>query len=232
VGFAKLPLGSRSLPSGKGSHREVTRAVAASAAASEKALIRPPLCQSFAVRSYANFTASLQTRCRTHAAALLAFVMTEALGSHPAPGTPSAKRSVGTRQAASMQDTLSEGTARDSAAGTFSGHRRRSRRTCHQRCGWPSLSGAERLVQRRVITHTPRLRRSSPATPRQPGIVAAKLPTRQHPRQPGNQGRAQHRLLIRLSPSEGRILQGVPRTALHALYLILKRMWHPQRIAL
>ena len=119
-----------------------------------------------------------------------------------------------------------------SAAGTFSGHRRRSRRTCHQRCGWPSLSGDERLVQRRVITHTPRLRRSSPATPRQPGIVAAKLPTRQHPRQPGNQGRAQHRLLIRLSPSEGRILQGVPRTALHALYLILKRMWHPQRIAL
>lgn len=31
-----------------------------------------------------------------------------------------------------------------SAAGTFSGHRRRSRRTCHQRCGWPSLSGDER----------------------------------------------------------------------------------------
>ena len=38
--------------------------------------------------------------------------MTEALGSRPAPGTPSAKRSVGTRRAASMQDTLSEGTAR------------------------------------------------------------------------------------------------------------------------
>ena len=35
-----------------------------------------------------------------------------ALGSRPAPGTPSAKRSVGTRRAASMQDTLSEGTAR------------------------------------------------------------------------------------------------------------------------
>ena len=34
------------------------------------------------------------------------------LGSRPAPGTPSAKRSVGTRRAASMQDTLSEGTAR------------------------------------------------------------------------------------------------------------------------
>ena len=34
------------------------------------------------------------------------------LGSRPAPGTPSAKRSVGTRRAASMWDTLSEGTAR------------------------------------------------------------------------------------------------------------------------
>ena len=54
----------------------------------------------------------LQTRCRTHAAALLAFAMSEALGSRPAPGTPSAKRSVGTRRAASMQGTLSEGTAR------------------------------------------------------------------------------------------------------------------------
>jgi hypothetical protein len=34
------------------------------------------------------------------------------LGSRPAPGTLSAKRSVGTRRAASMQDTLPEGTAR------------------------------------------------------------------------------------------------------------------------
>ena len=39
-----------------------------------------------------------------------------ALGSRPAPGTPSAKRSVGTRRAASMQDTLSEGTARTRSA--------------------------------------------------------------------------------------------------------------------
>jgi hypothetical protein len=61
---------------------------------------------------YANFLASVQTRCTTHAAALLAFVMREALGSRPAPETPSAKRSVGTRRAASMQDTLPEGTAR------------------------------------------------------------------------------------------------------------------------
>ena len=38
--------------------------------------------------------------------------MREALGSRPAPGTPSARRSVGTLRAASMQDTLSEGTAR------------------------------------------------------------------------------------------------------------------------
>ena len=33
---------------------------------------------------YANYLASVQTRCTTHAAALLAFVMREALGSRPA----------------------------------------------------------------------------------------------------------------------------------------------------
>ena len=38
---------------------------------------------------YANFLASVQTRCTTHAAALLAFVMREALGSRPAPGRSS-----------------------------------------------------------------------------------------------------------------------------------------------
>jgi hypothetical protein len=64
------------------------------------------------IHRYANFLASVQTRCTTHAAALLAFVIREALGSRPAPGTLSAKRSVGTRRAASMRDTLSEGTAR------------------------------------------------------------------------------------------------------------------------
>ena len=51
------------------------------------------------------------SRCR-----VARVVMREALGSRPAPGTPpSAKRSVGTRRAASMQlaqDTLPEGTAR------------------------------------------------------------------------------------------------------------------------
>ena len=49
--------------------------------------------------SYANFLDSVQTRCTTHAAALLAFVGCqdrEALGCRPALGTPSAKRSVGT----------------------------------------------------------------------------------------------------------------------------------------
>ena len=45
------------------------------------------------------------TRTRRRALALLGYPS-------PAPGTPSAKRSVGTRRAASMQDTLSEGTAR------------------------------------------------------------------------------------------------------------------------
>ena len=33
-----------------------------------------------------------------------------------------------------------------SAAGTFSGHRQRSRRICHQKSGWPSLSDDERLL--------------------------------------------------------------------------------------
>ena len=34
-----------------------------------------------------------------------------------------------------------------SAAGTFSGHRQRSRRICHQKCGWPTLSDDEPLVE-------------------------------------------------------------------------------------
>ena len=111
MGFAKLPLGSRSLPSGKGagSHWEVTRAVAASAAASKKAPIR-------ALLSLIVVTQISWLRCRRVAGLTLPrcsrLVMTEALGSRPAPGTPSAKRPVGTRRAASMQDTLSEGTAR------------------------------------------------------------------------------------------------------------------------
>ena len=45
------------------------------------------LAAPMSIRRYPNFLASLQTRCRTHAAALLAFVMSEALGSRPAPGT-------------------------------------------------------------------------------------------------------------------------------------------------
>ena len=63
---------------------EVTRAVAASAAASKEAPIRPPLSL-FAVTQFSRL------RCRRvagltlpHAARLLAFVMTEALGSRPA----------------------------------------------------------------------------------------------------------------------------------------------------
>ena len=38
------------------------------------------------------------------------------------------------------------------AAGTFSGHCQRSRRICEQKCGWPSLSDDEELVQRRAVT--------------------------------------------------------------------------------
>ena len=61
---------------------------------------------------YANFWLPLQTRCRTHAAALLAFVMGEALGSRPVPGTPSGKRSAGTHRAIRVVCMPSERTAR------------------------------------------------------------------------------------------------------------------------
>ena len=71
--------------------------------------LRPPMTL-FVVTQI--FWLPLQSLQDSRSAALLAFVMSEALGSRPAPGTPSAKRSVGTRRAASMQDTLSEGTAR------------------------------------------------------------------------------------------------------------------------
>jgi hypothetical protein len=58
------------------------------------------------------------------------------LGSRPAPGTSSAKRSVGTRRAASMHagHAVRRNRTRSAAlpAGTFSGHRQRSRRICHQ----------------------------------------------------------------------------------------------------
>jgi len=90
----------------------VPRAVAASAAASKKAPSRALLSLIVVTQiSWFRCRRVLQdSRCR--AARVVAFVMTEALGSRPAPGTPSAKRPVGTRRAASMQDTLSEGTAR------------------------------------------------------------------------------------------------------------------------
>ena len=48
--------------------------------------LRAPTCLFVVTQMY---WLPLQTRCRTHAAALLAFVMGEALGSRPAPGTPS-----------------------------------------------------------------------------------------------------------------------------------------------
>ena len=67
-------------------------------------------------KAYLPLPKFLGFRCRRVAGLtrrlLIAFFMTEALGSRPAPGTPSGKRSVGTRRAASMWDTLSEGTAR------------------------------------------------------------------------------------------------------------------------
>ena len=65
---------------------------------------------------YLSLRKCLGFRCRrvarTHAAALLAFVMGEALGFRPAPGTPSGTRSVGTRRAVRVVCMPSEGTAR------------------------------------------------------------------------------------------------------------------------
>jgi len=88
------------------------------------------------------------------------------LGSRPAPGTPSAKRSVGTRRAASMQDTLSEGTARAAqlapsavTASAVGGSATRrvvgrvspttsgSSRSTRDRAAWRSRSSSERLGQ-------------------------------------------------------------------------------------
>jgi hypothetical protein len=94
--------------------------------------------------------------------ALLAFVIREALGSRLAPGTPSAKRSVGTRRAASMQDTLSEGTHTRSAAGTFSGERSPPARSedLPPEMWLPTLSDDERLLyaaRSRVLSSTSRL---------------------------------------------------------------------------
>ena len=69
----------------------------------------------------------------THGRFKSAFVVLKGAGF--APGTPG-KRSVGTRRAASMQDTLSEGIARAAqlAPSTVT-YRQRSQRICHQKCG-------------------------------------------------------------------------------------------------
>jgi hypothetical protein len=173
VGFAKLPLGSRSLPSGKGagSHWEVTRAVAASAAASKKALIRPALSH-LPLRKFHGFAADALQDSRCRAARVC--------HDRGAGLSPCARNTI--REAISRDTPSSQHAGHPvrrncthSAAGTFSGHRRRSRRTCHQRCGWPSLSGDERLVQRRVITHTPRLRRSYSKTIRTVYAICIRL---------------------------------------------------------
>jgi len=66
-------------------------------------------CLYLSLRKFLGFGAdALQdSRCGT-----ARVCMGEALGSRLAPGTPSGKRSAGTHRAASMQDTLSERTAR------------------------------------------------------------------------------------------------------------------------
>eukprot|EP00964_Phaeocystis_antarctica_P074957 scaffold46198_cov64-Phaeocystis_antarctica.AAC.2 len=78
--------------------------------------------------------------------------MGEALGFRPAPGTPSGTRSVGTRRAASMQDMLSERTAR-AAQLAPSAVTECSRRICHQKCGCrvsPTTSGSSRSTRDRA----------------------------------------------------------------------------------
>ena len=77
---------------------------------------------------------------------LPAFVMSEALGSGPAPGTPSAKRSVGTRLAASMQDTLSEGAARAAQLAPSAITAPAQSEDLPPEVWWPTLSDDERLV--------------------------------------------------------------------------------------
>ena len=75
------------------------------------------------------------------------------LGFRPAPGTPSGTRSVGTRRAASMQDTLSERTARAAqlaasavTASAVGGSATRSvSRSTRDRAAWRSRSSSERL---------------------------------------------------------------------------------------
>ena len=110
---------------------------------------------------YPNFLASLQARCRTHAAAL-AFVMSEALGSRPAPGTPSAKRSVGTHRAVRPVCMPSEGTARAAqlapSAVTASAVGGSATRGVVGRVS-PTTSGSSRRVL--VISRVLRYRRSS-----------------------------------------------------------------------
>ena len=77
---------------------------------------------------------------------------TTALGSRPAPETPSGRRPARRGRAASMQNTLSEGTARAAQLATFSGHRQHSRR--HRR---PEVWLTESL-RRRAARPTPRVR--------------------------------------------------------------------------
>ena len=87
-----------------------------------------------------------QTRCRTHAAAMLAFARRWALALRPE-HHPRSDPSGHVEQPACRTRAVRRNRTR-SAAGTFSGHRQRSRRTCHQRCGWPTLSDDERAARR------------------------------------------------------------------------------------
>ena len=95
----------------------------------------------------------LQTRCRTHAAAMLAFVRARrwALALRPEHHPRNRERSVGTRRAASMQDTLSEGTARAAQLAPSAVTAPAQSEDLPSEVWWPTLSDDdERLARRRA----------------------------------------------------------------------------------
>ena len=112
-------------------------------------------------------------RCTTRSTALLAFAPTRALGSRPAPETPSGRRPARRGRAASMQNTLSEGTARAAQLATFSGHRQHSRR--HRRPEvWLTESLRRRAARRRARANA----RRWPSRPPVLGASSAVRPSR------------------------------------------------------
>ena len=102
-----------------------------------------------------SFLYHISARCR-----LVARLAANRLLAFPRPGaglSPCARNTI--REAISRDTSSSQHAGHAvrrnrtrNAAGTFSGHCQRSRRICEQKCGWPSLSDDEELVQRRAVT--------------------------------------------------------------------------------